>query len=260
MRLGVLPIIEKIEKAFCDFVDPKPTTFQFHDIPDKKTLFTEESIINRIHNSYLESELKKTSWTKKTISAGDLTGCIKKLYFKLRGVAYSDTPNYPYSNIIFGIGNAVHKVLTDVIKPDEVEVSFKTYIIGFELSMRCDAICYGKLLHEYKTVDSIDEKTELKKEHEHQAVIYAYLLNKYHHRDIRNIQIIYVSRGKVNIKVFNIEMNDGIMQKVENRLNKQLRYLKTCLDIQRIPSFESEYCSRDCKFCEYATFCRCLSS
>ena len=126
--------------------------------------------------------------------------------------------------------------------------------------MRCDAICYGKILHEYKTVEKIDDDTELKSEHLQQAVIYAYLLNKIHHRNIQYIQIIYVSRGKVGVKVFNIEVNEDIMNKVGNRLNKQLRELKDCLDQYRVPSFDSEYCSKDCKFCEYATFCRCLSS
>ena len=125
--------------------------------------------------------------------------------------------------------------------------------------MRCDAICYGQLLHEYKTVDTIDEKTKLKDEHLYQAVIYAYLLNKYHYRNISYIQIIYVARGKINIKVFNIEVNDCIMMKVGDRLNKQLRYLKDCLDTYRVPSFENEYCSNDCRFCEYASFCQTLS-
>lgn len=250
-----------MEKAFSDFVTPKQCDYTLHEITDKNTLFTEEGIINRIHNTYLKSEIEKSTWTKKNINAYDLTGCIKKLYFGLRGISKSDTPQYPYSNIIFGIGNSVHKVLVESIKPEEVEVSFKSYLLGFELSMRCDAICFGKVLHEYKTIDSITEETKLKDEHLKQAVIYAYLLNKYHHRDIKYIQIIYVARGKVNIKVFDIEMNNCIMTKVENRLNKQLGYLKECLDHHKVPSFENEYCGKafDCKFCEYATFCRTLS-
>lgn len=250
-----------MEKAFCEFVKPKQAQYILDEITDQNKLFTDEGITKRIHNEYLKSEMEKSTWTKKSINAYDLTGCIKKLYFSLRGISKSDTPNYAYSNIIFGIGNAVHKVLTEAIKPEEVEVSFKTYIIGFELNMRADAICYGKVLHEYKTVDSIDEETKLKEEHLKQAVIYAYLLNKYHNRNIRYVQIVYIARGKVKVKVFDIEINDGIMEKVEQRLQKQLRYLKDCLDKYQIPSFESEYCIKtDCRFCEYATFCRCLSN
>jgi CRISPR/Cas system-associated exonuclease Cas4 (RecB family) len=249
-----------LEKAFCEFVKPKQVNYVLDEVSDKKTLFEADEITKRLHNSYLRSEIDKSTWTKKSISAYDLTGCIKKLYFRLRGISPSDTPNYPYSNIIFGIGNSVHQALVDAIQPEEVEVSFKSYIIGFELNMRCDAICYGKILHEYKTVEKIDDDTELKPEHLQQAVIYAYLLNKIHHRNIQYIQIIYVSRGKVSVKVFNVEVNEDIMNKVGNRLNKQLRELKDCLDQYRVPSFDSEYCSKDCKFCEYATFCRCLSS
>ena len=258
MRLGEPTIIEK---AFCEFIRPDKADYVLDEIVDnQKTLFTSDEIIKRIHNEYLKSEIEKSTWIKKSINAYDLTGCIKKLYFNLRGIRKIDTPTYPYSNIIFGIGNAIHKVVVDAIKPEEIEVSFKSYMFGFELSMRCDAICYGRILHEYKTVDSIDDKTTLKDEHLKQAVIYAYLLNKYHHRHINFVQIIYIARGKVNVKVFNVEMNEGIMSKVEQRLCNQLRYLKYCLDTYRIPSFENEYCSKDCKFCEYATFCRCLSS
>ena len=257
IRSGELTIIEK---AFSDFVKPNRCEYVLDNIEDQNTLFTSEGITKRIHNAYLESEMEKSTWTKKSINAYDLTGCIKKLYFGLRGISKTDTPGYAYSDIIFGIGNAVHQVLVDAIKPKESEVSFKSHIIGFELSMRCDAICYGKILHEYKTVDKIDEETVLKEEHKRQAVIYAYLLNKYHNRDIQYIQIIYIARGKVNVKVFTIEMNEVIMNKVEHRLQNQLRYLKDCLDMYKVPSFENEYCSKDCRFCEYATFCRCLSS
>ena len=249
-----------LEKAFSDFVVPKKSVYSYDDIKDNNTLLTEEGITARLHNNYLKSEEEKDTWAKKSINASDLTGCIKKLYFKLRGVSYSDTPTYPYSNIIFGIGNVIHKELVEAIKPEESEVSFKSYILGFELNMRCDAICYGKVLHEYKTVDSIDKDTEVKKEHLLQASIYAYLLNKCHYRNIQYIQVIYVSRGKLGVKVFNIEFNDKIYDKVEKRLYAQLRYLKDCLDNKKIPSFENEFCSKtDCKFCEYATFCKTLN-
>ena len=259
MRLGVL----QIEKAFCEFVRPRKIEYPLHEIDDlNKLLITEEGLRNRIHNDYLVSESGKTNWMKKTINAYDLTGCIKKLYFSLLGVSKTDAPNYPYSNIVFGIGNSVHKILMETIKPEEQEVSFKSYIIGFELSTRCDAIYHGIVLHEYKTVDNIDEKTEIKKEHEQQASIYAYLLNKYHGRNIKYIQVVYVSRGKVNVKIFTLEMDKKRTDAVENMLHAYLRYLKDCLDTHKVPSWESEYCGKsyDCKYCEYASICQILSN
>lgn len=233
--------------------------FELHEI-DNNLLLTEQDITNLIHNEVIREANSKLSWSKKnTVSASDLYGCIKALYFKLKGVVPSNPPTYPYSPIVLNIGSTVHSIIERLISPGQIEIPIKCEYMGFNLSMRADAIFNDKVLHEYKTVDSVNTETECKEDHIKQALIYAYLLNTVYNRKLEYIQIIYVARGKVNIKVFNIKITDELMSKVKNRLDHQLGYLKDCLDTNTVPAFDNEYCKCN-PFCEYKNFCKSLAS
>ena len=233
--------------------------FDLHKI-ENNLLLTKEDIANIIHNEVIREANSKLSWNKKsTINAGDLTGCVKALYFKLKGVTPSNPPTYQYSPIVLNIGTTIHSIIERLVSPGETEIPIRCDYMGFKLNMRADAIYNMRVLHEYKTVDSVTDETLCKKEHLIQSSIYAYLLNTKMNRDLSHIQIIYIARGKVNIKVFNIKIDNDLMTKVKTRLDDQLGYLKNCLDTNSIPSFESKYC--ECNpFCEYREFCKSLSS
>ena len=233
--------------------------FELHEI-DNNLLLTEKDVTNLIHNEVIREANSKLSWNKKsTINASDLCGCIKALYFKLKGVTQSNPPTYPYSPIVLNVGTTIHSIIERLISPGETEIPIKCEYNGFNLNMRADAIYNMKVLHEYKTVDSVTKETECKKDHLVQASIYAYLLNTYYNRQLEYIQIIYIARGKVNVKIFNIKIDNELMNKVKNRLDNQLGYLKDCLDTNTIPAFDCEYCNCN-PFCEYKEFCKSLSS
>ena len=233
-------------------------SFALHEIPNN-LLLSEEDIRNLLHNQVIEDANRSIGLTKYNVNSGDLTGCIKALYFKFKKILPSSPPSYPYSPIVLNTGSIIHEVVERLLKPEEREVSINCKLYDFNLNMRADAIYHDKVLHEYKTIDNIDEKTTCKEEHLKQAVIYTYLLNTYQKRNIEFIQIIYIARGKVNVKVFNIKVTPELMEKVKLRLDKQLGYLRHCLDTNTVPSFESEFCVCN-KFCEYSDFCKSLSS
>lgn len=233
--------------------------FDLHEI-ENNLLLTDKDITNLIHNEVIREANSKLSWSKKsTINASDLCGCIKALYFKLKGVVPSNPPSYPYSPIVLNIGSTVHSIIERLISPGQTEIPIKCEYMGFNLSMRADAIFNDKVLHEYKTVDSVTNDTECKPDHIKQALIYTYLLNNMFNRKLSHIQIVYIARGKVNVKVFTIEVTDELMAKVQFRLNDQLTILKNCLESNTVPSFECGYCNCN-PFCEYKDFCRALSS
>lgn len=233
-------------------------SFVLHEISNN-LLLNEEDIRNLLHNQVIEDANRNLGLKKYNVNATDICGCIKALYFKFKNIEPSNPPSYPYSPIVLNVGSVIHTIVEMLLKPEEKEVSIRCSLHGFNLNMRADAIYHNKVLHEYKTIDNIDEKTTCKEDHLKQAVIYTYLLNTYCNRSIEWIQIIYIARGKVNVKVFNIKVTPELMSKVKDRLDRQLSYLRTCLDTNTIPSFENEFCKCS-KFCEYYEFCKSLSS
>lgn len=250
--------IESPEKRI-DSVKPEGTSFPHKQIDDFE-FFTDEIVKNKILNLQIDSVNERSTWVKKNISAYDLVGCIRKIYFGFKGIPESNAPSYAYSPIIFAIGNAIHEVLEKSLSIQETEVDIKTSIDDFTFSMRCDGILNDKILVEFKTVDTIVSLEKPKPEHLAQAFIYAYFLNKYLKRNIDTIQIVYVARGKIDVKCFKNSITTEMMRLYEKKLTDQLLVLKKCLNDNIAPPSNCRYVSTDCTFCGYKDYCKTLAS
>lgn len=221
-------------------------------IPDK---ITQENLEEFLRKHYEEKQKELDSYQKQNVSITDLVGCIRKTYFDFKNAERRPSYIYPYGEIVTEIGNIIHEILQKRIPCVDKEEKIKLMDdFAFPISFRMDIHLNSNTLIEIKSIESIPEKP--KKEHAKQAILYAYFLNKYRGYNFNLVQLIYISRGKVKSKIFDIEINESILMKVENMVEGYLETLKEQLDMNVPPPLTNKYVEKSqCFFCDYNYIC-----
>lgn len=222
------------------------------NIPEK---ITQENLEEFLKKFYEEQRKELDSYQKKNVSITDLVGCVRKTYFDFKNVERRPSYIYPYNEIVTEIGNVVHQVLQKRIPCINKEEKMKlTEEFSFPISFRMDIHLNQNTLIEIKTIDTLPDKP--KKEHAKQAILYAYFLNKYRGYNFNLVQLLYISRGKVKSKIFDIEINESILMKAENMVKGYLETLKEHLDMNVPPPLTNKYVDKSqCFFCDYNYIC-----
>jgi len=202
---------------------------------------------------------KKSSWTKKNLNLYDLVGCIRKTYYALKNFEEQEGGYvYPYGEIIHGIGNVIHDCLQNNLSPLQNELKTKINDMSIVISGRVDMLWNNEVLVEIKSIDALPN--EPKKEHMLQALYYVYLINTYMDYDIKVVQMLYVSRGKVGIKIFDVDITPELLQKVGGRLTEWVDELSNYMKLDVPPPRDHKYVVTDsCRFCGYKDRCESTS-
>lgn len=226
-------------------------------ILDKPYKLTEDYIIQRLLEYEKEQIENRASYQKSTINAYDLVGCIRKTYYALKGI--KEIPNtanpYPYGELVHEMGNAVHEVLQKRLPGDSNELKIKTNNeFDYVVNLRSDMLWNKFVVVEFKTKDVLPKQAEA--EHIVQAFIYAYLLNTYMEHHIELVQIVYVARGKVGIKVFDVPITEEYMQKVGEKIQTYTSALAAYVEKNVAPPMDHKYViTKNCYFCNYKHEC-----
>ena len=234
--------------------------FDYVEVDDSQNYITDDMLRNLFLNKSIARE--NTTYPKKTLTAYDLFGCARKLSFRLLSKAPTDAPTYPYSNLAMDIGSATHNLIQNLIWKDNVkqctEIPIKQKLMGFNLSMKCDGIYKNQTVVEFKTIDDIATIADNpKKDHVEQAMLYAFMLNRFMGYNITAAQIIYVSRGKLDVKCFLYNVSASSMTKVRESLYKKLMLLREVVTKRVLPDMNNEFINlNDCTFCSYRSMCK----
>lgn len=222
------------------------------DIPER---ITQENLEEFLKKYYEEKQKELDSYQKENVSITDLISCIRKVYFDFKNTERRPTYIYPYGEIVTEIGNVTHQILQKRIPCTDKEEKIKlTEEFAFPISFRMDIHLNENTLIEIKSIESLPDKP--KKEHAKQAILYAYFLNKYRGYNFNLVQLLYISRGKVKAKIFDIEINESILMKVENMVNGYIDTLKEHIDMNVPPPLTNKYVDKSqCFFCDYNYIC-----
>lgn len=213
-------------------------------------LLTKELIDNALRHLYVS---KINTYKKKTVSISNLVGCIKNVYYLFQGEKQLFKPEmYPYSTCVTSIGNTIHEILqTCGIKYKKVEDSLEVHLHGFKVTGRCDAILNDNVVCEFKSIEALPDQP--KPEHLKQLLIYIHLLNTYVAGKYKIGQLIYFSRGKANVKIFDIEYTQAMDEMVSRFLNGFLIAFDDYLKTGNVPT---KYVVKTaCDFCGYYHLC-----
>lgn len=233
---------------------PKPVDVLDTSKPYK---LTKDYIVSILKEYEREEIYKRTTYDKKTVNAYDLVGCIRKVYYAIKGVEEIPNPNsYPYGELVTAMGNAVHEILQKRLPSDSDELKIKiTDMYDIVINVRTDILWNSEVVVEIKTKDVVPKTAE--PEHIVQAMIYAYLLNKYHGYNIQLVQILYVARGKLDIAVIDIPITEDYMFKVGNKIENFTSSLMTYVEKNLPPPMNHMYVNtKSCFFCNYKHECQ----
>lgn len=225
--------------------------------PDKPDRISKNYVVSMLRKYEEEKMAERGSYKKKTINAYDLTGCIRKLFYALKNID-EKPPDYayPYGEIVHGIGNAVHEIIQKRLPSKNNELKIKVEQ-GFEfvINMRSDILWNDNVVVEIKTIESIPK--EAKKEHILQALFYAYFLNRHFNHNITLVQLLYVSRGKVDVEVFDVEITEDLLNRVDLRIKEIVHTVALHLKEDIAPSMDNPHVNTEnCRFCGYAHVCQ----
>jgi len=254
------PVGVDLDALFGTTQTPKEQAFPQEVIPSEKPSKITKDYVVGLLKAYEEENVKqRSSYQKKTINAYDLTGCIRKLFYGLKGTK-EEAVVYPYGEIVHGIGNTVHEIMQKRLPSQQNELKIRVENqYEFTLNMRSDILWNDNVVVEVKTIESIPSKA--KDEHVLQALFYAYLLNTYLGYRINLVQLLYVSRGKVDVEIFDVDITEEIMLKVGLRIKEILTIVSAHLKENVPPPMDNKYVSTDnCKFCGFAHACQSRSS
>jgi hypothetical protein len=224
---------------------------------DKPYKLTKEYVVSKLKEYESEEIYKRTTYQKKTVNAYDLVGCIRKVYYAIKGVEERPAPNsYPYGELVTSMGNAVHDILQKRLPSDSNELKIKiSDAYDIVINVRSDILWNPEVVVEIKTKDIAPKTAE--PEHVVQAMIYAYLLNKYHNYNIQLVQVLYVARGKVDISIIDVPITPDYMLKVGNKIEKFTSSLMTYVDKDVPPPMDHQYVTtKACVFCNYKHECQ----
>lgn len=211
---------------------------------------TKEIIENGFRNKYLQSV---NTYTKKTVSISNLVGCIKQVYFLFKGEQQYFRPDmYPYSICATSVGNTIHELIqTCGIPYKQVESSLRLDLHGFTVTGRCDIIVNDMVIAELKSIGDLPAKP--KPEHMKQVLIYTHLMNTYLNATFKLAQLVYYSRGKSDIKIFDVEYTDKIDKSVKSFLEGFLTSFDDYLKTGNVP--EKYVITTNCAFCGFYHKC-----
>ena len=239
---------------FNEIQAPKPVDVLDTSKPYK---LTKDYVISILKEYEKEQIYNRTTYDKKTVNAYDLVGCIRKVYYAIKGVEEIPNPNsYPYGELVTSMGNAVHDILQKRLPSDSDEVKIRIEnAFDIVINVRTDILWNSEVVVEIKTKDVVPKTAE--PEHVVQAMIYAYLLNKYHGYNIQLVQILYVSRGKLNIGIIDVPITEDYMFKVGNKIEKFTSNLMTYVEKDLPPPMNHIYVNtKSCFFCNYKHECQ----
>lgn len=221
-------------------------------IPEK---LTQELVEEYLREYYFEEREKRDSYQKQNLSVTDLVSCVRKVYFEFKNTERRPTYIYPFGEIVTSYGDITHAILQKRIPSMHVEEKIKINDkFDFPISFRMDIHLNDKVLVEIKNVESLPEKP--KKEHAKQAILYAYFLNTYLGYDFDLVQLVYVARGKIKVKIFDIQINDSILKKVDNMVKSYIETLKYHMNMDVPPPLTDKYVDKSqCIFCDYNYIC-----
>ena len=226
-------------------------------IPQK---VTKELLTEYLRNYYQEHVDQRNSYQKENLSVTDLVSCIRMVYFDFTNAERKRNYIYPYEEIVTEIGNTIHSILQKRIpcidKEEKIKITDK---FAFPISFRMDIHLNDQTLIEIKSIDALPPKA--KPEHIKQAVLYAYFLNRFRDYKINMVQLLYVSRGKVDIAVFDIPITDQLLDRVDTTIKEYINDLKYHIDIKVAPPLTNKYVDKSkCYFCDYNHICQSVTN
>ncbi len=235
-----------------------PTTIDNIDTNTTKPFkLTEEYVIAKLKEYEAEEVYKRTTYEKKTVNAYDLVGCIRKAYYGVKGFEERPKANsYAFGEIVQQMGNVVHDVVQKRLPSESNELKIKiTDIYDITINVRTDILWNKDVVVEIKTKDVVPKAAD--PEHIVQAMIYAYLLNTYHGYEISLVQILYIARGKVGVKIFDVPITPDYMDKVGNKIKRYTSDLMEFVKQNTPPPMDHQYVStKACIFCNYEYVCK----
>lgn len=225
---------------------------------------TEKELVEKLDKESVESFLKKFTFgkfyaekerVKKRLSISDLVSCIRKSYFHLTKAEMTMGYMYPYQEMVLGVGNGVHDILQKRIPSLDVENDFVLKHYFVDISGRYDLLLNKNVMVEIKTCDPLPAVADDK--HKLQILFYAFILNTYFNFNINLIQVLYVSRGKFGVKIFDFDINERILEKVRSYLDTMMAELDNAIKNQVPPKRDSKFCLKsDCAFCNFEKVCK----
>jgi len=233
------------------------TIISNNNIPTK---ITKELLDEYLRDYYMEHVKQRNSYQKENLSVTDLVNCIRMVYFDFVNTERKRNYIYPYEEIVTEVGNTIHSIIQKRIPCIDKEEKIKiTDVFAFPISFRMDIHLNDKTLIEIKTIDALPDKP--KPEHMKQAIMYAYFLNRFKNYNIDLVQLLYVSRGKIDIKVFDIPITTQLLDKVDISIKEYINDLKRHIDMNVPPPLTNKYIDKNkCFFCDYSYICQTTSN
>ncbi len=229
-----------------------------------KEMKAEKELLEKLDVDAVESYLKKFTFgkfygekerVKKRLSISDIVGCIRKSYFHLTKAEMTLGYVYPYQEMVLGVGNGVHDILQKRIPSLDVENDFVLKHYFVDISGRYDLLLNKNVMVEIKTCNTLPTVAEDK--HKLQILFYAYILNTFFNFDIKTIQVLYVSRGKFGVKIFDFDITYKIIERVKIYLDTMMAELENSIKNQTPPKKDSKFCLKsDCNFCNFEKVCK----
>lgn len=218
------------------------------------SVYFDVSQFEQLARESLKTEFQKRySKTKNTVSVSELLSCVRKnYYFRCQTpLNLNQYFRFVYLQLIQEVGNTVHTYIQSIYKFDEVEKSVESK--EYNVRGRLDAIIRDCVV-EIKTIDQDKFKGIILPEHYNQALIYAYMLNKYYDIKINAATIVYVIRNLKSIVSIDIIFNWNIDNKKAEMLLNRANILLNAVTTKTLPDPIGST-SEECKYCPYKGIC-----
>lgn len=201
-----------------------------------------------------DAEKKRNRKKEKLSITEDLVNCVRKSFYAFENYPVNETFIYPYTEPIVRTGDAVHDVLQKRIPNLECEESFRVQIRDYTISGRLDMMYNDHTIVELKTIGTLPSSP--KPEHSKQVLIYSFICNEYLNKKITLAQLLYFSRGKADVAVFDCDVNDQIVEQVKKYVFGFVDELDKYRKLKTPPPINSPFVNKEsCIFCAYKDVC-----
>jgi len=197
----------------------------------------------------IEEYKKVQTYERPYISVTEICSCIRSNFYNRMKykVDLKKKFRFSYLYLIQRVGNEIHNIVQDLYNFNETE---KTIVSEtFKVKGRVDGI-RESYLYELKSIDEDKLKGKHIKEHYHQGIIYAYILNTEYEYKIKKIIIVYFIRNLKKVIPFDLPLDNSLAKSLLDRAI----ILKSSLNKNEVPD-PIGATNDQCHWCLFKSYC-----